>query len=267
MPRKQNYVNLAREAWDEVAPIHWKVTHALRKKIRDPDHREIHEVQMREIERVGLRGARVAQLNCNNGRELISIKRMGANYCVGFDISAKFIEQARILASEANAECNFICSDVYEIESKYDERFDIVVVTAGALAYMPDLQDYFSVAARLLRSGGYLTVYETHPVMRMFPRDRDRKGEELKITTSYFDNEPLCDQTGLDYQGGTTYSAKPIYYFRYKMSDIVMAFLAAGFQIDRFSEHDRDPSLARISMEDMKIKPPMSYILTGHKAN
>ena len=56
---------------------------------------------------MGVQGKDVVQLCCNNGRELISIQRMGANRCVGVDISAAFIAQAEQLNDAAGADCTF----------------------------------------------------------------------------------------------------------------------------------------------------------------
>lgn len=261
-----NYNELSRAAWNEAAPIHWRVTQALLDEVKDSQRRDIHEVQISELVRLGVKGSSVAQLNCNNGRELLTIKRLGAARCVGFDISEEFIDQANQLNTAAALDCEFVCSDAYEIPAKFDGQFDIVVITAGALCFMPDLRKYFAAAAKLLKPDGVLTIYEAHPVTRMFLKDRDRKDAPLAFVKSYFDDEPLLHTTGLDYQGGTTYDAKPIYYFQYKLADILMSFTEAGFNLLRFSEHDRDPSQSRVSMEALQEKPPLSYILTGKKS-
>jgi SAM-dependent methyltransferase len=262
MPETDHYVRLAEDAWNEAAPIHWRVTQTLLDEMRDPARRDIHEIQIEELKRLGIKGARVAQLNCNNGRELITMARLGAVASVGFDIAEGFIAQARALAAAADADCSFVCSDVYKIGAEFDGQFDLVVITAGALAFMPDLTGYFSVARRLLKPGGSLTIYESHPITRMFLKDRDRREKPVELVYSYFDDEPRRHETGLDYQGGTTYDAKPIYYFPHKLSDILSACLSAGFLIERFGEYGRDPSQARTSLEKVSATPPLSYILT-----
>jgi SAM-dependent methyltransferase len=262
MQATDDYVNLAHEAWNEAAPIHWRVTRALLDEIKDSSRRDIHQIQIDELERIGLRGARVAHLNCNNGRELITMARLGAKDSVGFDIAEGFIAQARVLAQAAEVDCSFVCTDVYKIGPEFFNQFDLVVVTAGALAFMPDLTAYFGVAGRLLKPDGRLTIYETHPVTRMFLKDRDRRDQPVELVQSYFAREPLRHEAGLDYQGGTTYDAKPIYYFQHKLADVVSACINAGFTIERFGEFDRDPSQARKSLEKLRATPPLSYILT-----
>ena len=70
----------------------------------------------------------VIQLGCNNGRELISVKKAGAGRCVGIDVSDKFIAQARQLASVGDAEVDFVRSSVYDIPHSFDGQFDLVYV-------------------------------------------------------------------------------------------------------------------------------------------
>jgi hypothetical protein len=137
----------------------------------------------------------------------------------------------------------------------------VVVVTAGALCFMPDLKGYFLAASRLLEPKGVLTIYEAHPLTRMFLKDRDRKGAPLAFVKSYFDNEPLLHTTGLDYQGG--YHVRR--YFQHKLADVLMGVVAAGFSLEHFAEHDKDPSQSRVSLESLPATPPLSYILTGRK--
>jgi ubiquinone/menaquinone biosynthesis C-methylase UbiE len=64
---------------------------------------------------IGVKGKAVAQLACNNGRELLSIKNMGAERCVGFDIAEEFIKQAEELNQAAQLDCEFVVSNIYEI--------------------------------------------------------------------------------------------------------------------------------------------------------
>lgn len=261
--KEDDYIGLARRAWEEAAPIHWRVTRRFLEEIKDPRRRDVHYIQIGELERIGVSGARVAQLNCNNGVELITIKRLGARSCTGFDISEGFIVQAHKLASAARVDCEFVCCDVYEVPRSFDGTFDIVVVTAGAIWFMPDLSRYFQLAHRLLRPNGVVNLYESHPITTMFKLDRDRTGGMSEMVYSYFDDSPRLHESGLDYQGGTVYQGKPVYKFPHKLSDIVTACLQAGFAIERFIEHDQDPSRSVESLERKVVKPPLSFLLTA----
>ncbi len=264
------YVESAKLAWEQAAPIHWRTTNRLLEAIRPDDALFMHDIQINELRRIGINGSDVAQLNCNNGVELITIKRLGSGRSTGFDISAGFINQAKQLAEVAGTSCEFVCSDVYKIPEIYNHNYNIVVVTAGALCFMPDLTEYFAVAKRLLRRGGRITLYECHPITRMFALDREIKdlphtesAQAQRMVYSYFDEDPIPREVGLDYPGGTTYDSSPVFYFRHKLSDIIMALINAGFNIEKFQEHDKDPSQSITRFESAEVKPPLSFVLTG----
>lgn len=259
------YTSLARTAWDEAAPIHWATTAPLIEQFKSPETSFLTDFHLKELRRIGLAGANVGQLNCNNGRETISLRRAGALSATGFDISAEFIGQARQLAEAAKSDAKFVVADVYEIGAEHDGKFDLVVVTSGALCFMPNLGSYFKVANRLLKPGGRLNVYDCHPITDMFELDRDRGDRPLAFVRSYFDKEPVRHTSGLDYVGGTTYDATEIYYFHYTLGEILQATIDSGFRIDRFDETGEDPSQAFSRIEQREVKPPLSFLLTGIK--
>jgi SAM-dependent methyltransferase len=266
MSSEQNYVDLAREAWDEAAPIHWTTTHKLAEELGDTGTSYLHGIHADELRRIGVDGSTIAHLNCNNGRELISMIRLGAARGVGFDISDGFITQARELAQAAGTpSAEFVVADVYDIDEAHAGQYDIVAVTAGAMCFMPDIAEYFAVAARLLRPGGHLSIYESHPITDTFLLDRDRGDGPLTFAYSYFDKQPVRHTTGLDYIHNEPYDSKPIYYFRHTLSEIITAILDLGLRLDRFVEHDEDPSQAFQRVEAMDVKPPLSFLLTAQK--
>lgn len=257
------YTTKARTAWNEAAPVHWEKTQTLIDAFREPSTTFITPFHLEELSRIGLKGSKIAHLNCNNGRELISLIRSGAEDGVGFDISSGFIEQANLLRDSAGVNCQFYETDIYDMPDEFADQFDIVLVTAGALCFMPDLPRYFSIARKLLKPGGYLNIYDCHPIVDMFEMDRDREGRELRFIRSYFDDKPIAHTSGLDYVGGTTYQAQEIFYFHHKLSDIVMAALGAKFTLERLEETGEDPSQAFPSIEASAVKPPLSFLLTG----
>ena len=110
MNTKDTYTNFAQEAWNEAANVHWKTTKNIVKGIKDPTTSYIDGYLAAELKRIGIAGADVAQLNCNNGTELISIKRLGANRCVGFDIADEFIAQAKRFNEASGTDCSFTSS-------------------------------------------------------------------------------------------------------------------------------------------------------------
>lgn len=262
-----NYTALANAAWDQAADVHWKTTKNFLKTVKDPAATFLFAPQIAEYQRLGIQGKHVAQLNCNNGKELVSIERLGAAQTTGFDISQKFIQQAVQLSEAAGTHCRFVCSNVYDISAEEFARYDLVVITAGALCFMPDLEKYFAIAQQLLKPGGHISIFESHPVTDMYVLDRDRGDEPLSMVHSYFDRTPVRHETGLDYIHNQPYDSKPIYYFHHTLGDIFNALLTLAFTVEAFEEFGLDPSQALKRVEAQAIKPPLSFILTCQKSS
>ena len=149
----KTFTEANRVAWDEVASIHAAQNMGkLRSAYAEPGYVSLEDHLVDRLHEIGVAGKHVAQLCCNNGEELISVRNMGASSCVGFDISDKFLDQGRELAEIAGVSdsVRFETTDIYDIGSEYDERFDIVLTTIGVFSWMPDLPSFFAVVARLL---------------------------------------------------------------------------------------------------------------------
>ena len=135
----QDYIEANRQSWDEAAPIHARLKLAeLIANFRKPGYSCLDEIETAILERIGVKGKTVAQLCCNNGREILSVKNMGAGRCVGFDISEAFLDQGRRMAEAGKIDCEFVAGNVYDIPTSYDGQFDLITVTIGALGWLPD---------------------------------------------------------------------------------------------------------------------------------
>ncbi len=254
-----------RVAWEEAAPLHREQNMPrLLERFRQPGYSCLDEIETSILNDIGVGGKSVAQLCCNNGRELISVRNMGADRCVGFDGSADFIAQAREIAAAASASnCEFECCDLYDIAPGFDASFDLVTVTIGVLGWMPDLAEFFAVADRLLKPGGTLFIYEQHPIMEMI--EPGKQDEPVIWNYDYFDPTPNVDTEGLDYYGGSTYESKPLYWMIHKMSDVIMAALGNSFSLVHFEERPGHISNTWYNVEHQGPLLPMSYTLVFTK--
>lgn len=220
------------------------------------------EVATARLKMLGPKGQSVAQLCCNNGRELLSIKNMGAGRCVGFDFSQAFLDQGRELAAAGDLKAEFLQTEITAIPDRYNENFDLAVMTIGVLGWMPDLSAFFTTVQRVLKPGGRMFLYEDHPILNMYPY-----GEQPMPPVpdeSYFRSTPYKDDEGLDYWSGKPYDAQPVYWTFHKMSDVIMGVVGNGFQIEDFEELPDDIG-NRPDYANQPQQLPLSYIMIARK--
>ena len=257
----RHYTEANRAMWNKTADVHAEVTlEGLLERVGAPDFSTFDAVEHAVFARLGLAGKTVAQPSCNNGRELISVRKAGAGCCVGFDISEKFIEQGERLAEAGDVDVEFVRTSVYDIPHEYDAQFDLVYVTIGALGWLPDMEAYFRVIARLLKPGGHLFLYEMHPILDMFDPEKG-----LEVVTSYFTTEPDALDESPDYYDPSRIVKQPSYWFHHKLSDIVGNCLKSGLDLTSFEEYPHDLSEVYKPFEAFEAKPPLSYSLTAQK--
>ena len=268
--QSEDYREKNRAAWNQVAPIHRahrKVD--LHAAVQSPSFNILGEVEQQILAEIGIKDRKVAQLCCNNGRELLSMLNMGAAHGVGFDISDAFIEEARELAALAHANCEFVRADVLVIPEEYHARFDLVFISIGALTWFSDLERFFEVCRNLLLPGGMLFVYEMHPFLDMMaaPEDPEYSAEdELKVAFPYFSSEPWVNADGLDYVGGTTYESVESISFPHSLAEILSSIIKHGFVLTAFHEYPHDISEAFKHLERYQMIP-MCYSLTARKTD
>ena len=259
--KRNDYTETNRRMWNETADVHAKAyVDRLFDAIAAPDFSTFDEVEKQLFARVCLAGKAVAQLGCNNGRELISVKKAGAGRCVGFDISDRFIEQAKRLADAGGAGVEFVRADVYDIPSDFDGQFDLVYITIGVLGWLPDLGAFFEVISRLLKTDGQLFIYEMHPILNMFEAEKG-----LEIDASYFRTEPFFTEKEPDYFDPSHVVDAASYWFPHKLSDIIGGCLDRGLSLTHFQEYDRDISMVFAAFERFEKKLPLSYSLIARK--
>jgi ubiquinone/menaquinone biosynthesis C-methylase UbiE len=263
---RREFTDANREAWDEVAPVHGKINQSrLVKAFSKPGYNKLDDHCIDRLREIGVQGKSVAQLCCNNGQDLLSVKSLGAGYCVGFDASKAFIEQARELAGASGySNVEFVATDIYEIPADKTGPYDIVMTTIGVIGWMPDLGGFFDVFARLTRPGGHVFMEETHPVLLMYEEGGGDEPSYLKY--SYFKEEPWVETTGLDYYGKTKYESKPHYSFQHTLAEIMMAAISAGFELRHFSEFGYDISEFCADLEHAETTPPMGMTMVWQKS-
>ncbi|MEJ8472983.1 class I SAM-dependent methyltransferase [Roseibium algae] len=250
-----------RKAWDQSAPLHkagaeWE---HLKSAFEAGNHTVFDATASGVLNDIGIADKSCVQICCNNGRELLSLKSMGARRCLGIDQSQAFLDQARELNRAAGHDCAFVCADIYALPEDVPDDFDVGLITIGVLNWMPDLVRFFSVVSQLLRPGAELVIYETHPFLEMF----DPRAEDPFVPSmSYFQREPLVDSDPIVYDGNPGGTGSENYWFVHTFADILNAAIDAGFKFRFMQEYphsNREVDYAIYETRDVKI--PMCYAL------
>ncbi len=258
------YTQANRRAMNAAAPLHRECRHELlMTRFKEKGYSYLTKVQTEILGRIGVSGKAVAQLACNNGREILSIKNLGAGRCVGFDISEAFIAEGKELAAAGGIDCDLVVADVYAIPDAYLGQFDIVFISVGALILLPDVRRLLGVVAGLLVPGGTLFIYERHPILDLF--HWGDTGDPPTISGSYFQSEPTVSTTGYNYWNKQPYDSPPIYRFHHTLSDIFDACLRNGFSITDFKEYGHDISAVFKHFEKNRHRLPLCYSLVARR--
>lgn len=254
-----DYTEANRGMWNETADIHRDFRgDSLLEHVKSPDFSTFKDVEKEILNKIGLAGKNVVQLACNNGREILSVKKAGAARCVGFDISDKFIEQGHELVAASGVEVELVRSSIYDIPHAYDCQFDLVYITIGALGWMPDLNRFFEIAARLMKPDAQIFIYEMHPILNMFDPPTG-----LEIKHSYFQTAPFVEEAGPDYLDPTKIVHGTSYWFPHKVSDVLGGCIRNGMVITHFEEYPHDISAAFASFEQFENRPPLCFSMVA----
>jgi SAM-dependent methyltransferase len=261
-----DYIAANRRAWDRSAPHHRasRSFEDLLAGFARPGFSCLDAVATERLAALGVAGKDVAQLCCNNGREILSVKNLGAGSCVGFDQSGAFLAQARELAAAGGLDCRFVEGDVHAIPAAFDGAFDLVLVTIGAFGWMPDLGAFMKVAARLLRPGGAVFAYEEHPIMNMFePAD---PADPHRPVNSYFRDKPFVEDNVIVYEGKVAEEGETHYWFVHTLGEVVTACLKVGLAIEHLREYPHNISSTHFDIyEGQAAQLPLSYTLVARK--
>lgn len=270
LPKKgliMNYIKANKAAWEEAFAKHqqgYKLD--LGKKLMEKDYYFLAPAALEELKKINLHGKRIVQFCCNNGRELLSIIKLGSLSGTGFDLAENFIKQANRLAIKTGLNAKFIARNIYDIDDSYEKQFDLAFISIGVLCWFQDLDLFFEKIANTMKSGAILLINEQHPFTDMLALQGDKgfeKNNSGKIVFSYFRNDPWVENDGMDYIGGKKYKSKTFYSFSHNFSEIFTAIIKNGITIRELKEYDYDISNSFGHLD--KNKYPLSYVLIGKK--
>lgn len=253
-----------RAAWDASAVHHGHGAYwdDLCAGFADPAYSRFDATMTAALTDAGIKGAKAVQIGCNNGREVLSACAIGAASCTGIDQSEAFLAQAATLRDISGHKADFIQGDIYALPADTPRDFDLAFITIGVLNWMPDLPAFFTAVASLLRPGGRLVIYETHPVLEMFDPEAD---DPLRPAFSYFRADPFVETAAITYDG-TQGTGPESHWFIHTLGTIMQASLDAGLALTGLTEFPH--SIREVDYDIYENQPaqiPMSFLMQAVK--
>ncbi len=262
------YIEGNKAAWEEAFDnrhVSWgsDITDRVQKEGYPFFNKEMAEV----LKKIRTEGMTIAQFCCNNGRELLSLVNSGkAAKGVGFDIAENQVAFANEKAKELNLPCFFEAVNIYDIDDRYREQFDVVMITIGALCWFDDLNRFFAVVSKCMKPGAVLVINEQHPFTNMLAGEGDEEFDPEHRTESrfsYFEHE-WTGNGGMYYMTQKSYRSKTFIDFTHSMSEIISGICSNGIVVTGLQEFDYDISGGFAAIDHSGY--PLSMILQGKKA-
>ena len=261
----ENYLEINRKSWNA------KVEPHLKSDFYFVDEFLKGRTSLNSIE-LGLlgdvKGKTILHLQCHFGQDSISLSRMGAKV-TGIDLSDKAIEAGRDLAKQCNTDTEFICSDVYNLPTILDKKFDIVFTSYGTIGWLPDLEKWANVIDHFLKPGGQFIMAEFHPVVWMF--DDDFKD----ISYNYFNEKPIAETYEGTYADFSAEIVQDYVMWNHSLSEVMQNLIDKNMVIEKFQEFDWSPypcfkhieefEKGKWQTEKFGNKIPMVYALSAQK--
>jgi SAM-dependent methyltransferase len=256
---------LNRAAWDAAATHHGAGDYwtELVTGFADPTYSRFDATMTDALHDAGISGSRAVQIGCNNGREALSACALGAAEVWGIDQSEAFLAQAETLRGISGHKAHFLRADIYALPGDAPRDFDLAFITIGVLNWMPDLPAFFTAVADLLRPGGRLVIYETHPMLEMFDPTAD---DPFRPAFSYFRTDAVVDTAAITYDGSNPGPAPESHWFIHTMSAILQAAIDAGLGVKKVQEFPT--SIREVDYDIYRDQPaqiPMSFLLRADK--
>jgi SAM-dependent methyltransferase len=184
----------------------------------------------------------ILHLQCHFGIDSLTLAQQGASV-VGLDFSQPAIIAARTLAAELGlaGRARFIEADLYDAPAALPEpaSFDRVLVSWGALCWLPDMRGWARVVAHFLKPGGWLALAEAHPAACVFDDARRTPDGMPGWDVPYLGRTAFEANKSEDYADpdARLINTRTVEWL-HPLSDVIMGLLDAGLRLDFLHEHD-----------------------------
>lgn len=241
----KNYIKQNKHAWEEAyersTPHYQDIVSRLEKDATAFIPKRVKNHVPPEL----LKGKDIAQLACNNGREILSL---GMTYqalsMTGFDLADNMVKAAQTSAQKLRLNARFYQRNIFEIEDRFNASFDVIFILIGVLCWIDDIEALMAVVNRVLKPGGSLIILDGHPTMHMMGFEEDEgydPNNPYQLMHSYFRKEPFVEHGGMGYLTDQPYqSQSPFTSFLYTFEDIFKALIKHHLRLVAFSEGEED---------------------------
>lgn len=267
MKTENNYIEVNKHSWNNRTEIHLNSDFYNLKGFLKGET----SLNPIELEILGdIKGKSILHLQCHFGQDTISLSRLGAEV-TGIDLSDKAIESAQKIAKDTNANTEFICCDLYDLENHLDKHFDIVFTSYGTITWLPDLDKWGKLISKFLKPNGIFIFVEFHPVVWMFDEDFE------KIGYNYFNVEAIVETENGTYADKNAEISQSFVTWNHSMSEVISSLLNNSLELKEIKEYDYspynvfsnmiefEPKKYRIKHLDNKI--PMVYSILAERKN
>ena len=263
----EKYIEGNKAAWEEAfenRDASWGAD--ITERVRRSDYPFFNEETKSVLKKLHTEGAVIGQFCCNNGRELLSFVKSGkARKGIGFDIAENQVAFANEKARELGLPCTFEAVNIYDIDDRYREQFDVALITIGALCWFDALERFFAVVAKCMKPGAVIVINEQHPFTNMLAVEGDELYDPEHRTAShysYFEHEWIGNE-GMYYMTQKRYRSKTFTDYTHPLSEIISGMCDNGIFVTGLQEFDYDISGGFSSIDHSGY--PLSMILQGKK--
>lgn len=228
---EKDYLKTNQQLWDDKTKVH------LNSDFYDVEAFKKGQSSLNPIELSllgDIRGKRILHLQCHFGLDSMSLSRMGAKV-TAIDLSGMAIKQANNLKNNLGLDTKFIQSDVYSLNEKLDDKFDIIFTSYGVLGWLPDMKKWAEVVKHFLKPNGKLILVEFHPVVWMFSYDYKN------ISYAYSSAVPIIETTKGTYTDRKASIENKSISWNHGLAEVLQALLSKKLKIEDFQEYNYSP--------------------------
>jgi ubiquinone/menaquinone biosynthesis C-methylase UbiE len=211
-----------RAVWERASQKHVQEYDELLAEARAGEHLFAREREL--LEPVLADGPVVVHFQSGHGLDDVALVKAGAERVVSVDYSSVAAGAAQRRARDVGVNCRYVVAEVPGVPLK-DASADLVYTGKGALIWMRDIDAWASDAARVVRPGGHLFVYEAHPAVPLWTWDEDEP--RIRPDRSYFAESHIND----------TFPGNGAQEWQWTLGQIVTAVTRAGLRLQTLEEY------------------------------